>query len=62
MTGFIDQFPHVGRQIAAEAQPVVGDRMMESEHRSVERLAAKADPLEHGPELRRCPSIDWVPD
>ena len=33
MTGFVDQFLHVGRQVAGKAQPVRSDRVDEAEHR-----------------------------
>ena len=60
MTGFVDQFPHVGGQIAAEAQLVRCDRVLEPEDRRMECLTLESEPLKDGPELRRGASIERI--
>jgi hypothetical protein len=60
MTGFVDQFPHVRRHVAGEAQPVAGDRMIETEHCGMERLARKSGALEHRAKLRERSAVQRI--
>ena len=46
MTGFVDQFLHVRRQVAAEAHLVPCYGMYEPEGRRMERLAPEIQPRE----------------
>ena len=46
MSGFVDQFLHVGRQVAGEAQPVRSDRVNEAKYRRVKRLALESQLLQ----------------
>jgi hypothetical protein len=57
MSGFVDQFPQIARQVAAETQPVACDRVNETKHRGMERLAVEIEPLEYWPDLRVRASI-----
>jgi len=50
MSGFVDKFPHVLRQDAFEAQPVVGNRVNEAKHRCVEGLATKSQRFQDRPQ------------
>ena len=61
MTGFVDQFLHVARQVAGEAQLVPGDRVNEPEGRCVQRLALEIQPFENLTNLRIRPSIKRIP-
>lgn len=61
MTGFVDKFLHVGRQVAGEAHLVRCDRVNEPEHRRVKRLPLESKLLEKLTNLRVGPSIEWVP-
>ena len=60
MTGFVDQFLHVDRQVAFKAQPVRCDRMDEAQHRRVKRLALEIQPLENVADFAIGPSIEGI--
>ena len=61
MTGFVDQFLHVGRQIAGEAQLVPCDGVYEPEGRCLKRLALEIQPFENLTNLLIWPSIKRIP-
>jgi len=46
MSGFVDQFLHIGRQIAREAHPVRCDRMNEPELCCMKRLPFESQSLQ----------------
>ena len=60
MSGFVDQFPHVRRQVALEAQSVASDGMNETENRRMERLAVEVEFLKDRPKPCVCASIDRI--
>ena len=60
MTGFVDQFPHILRDIADEAQPVSRDRVGETEHCGMKGLTCESQPLEKLAKLRIESSINRV--
>ena len=60
MNGFVDQFLHILRQIAFEAQPVACDGMNEAEHSRVQRLASKIEAFQDRPQPRIGASINRV--
>ena len=57
MTGFVDQFLHVRRQIAAEAHLIPCYGVSEPENGGVERLAPEIQVPEQVSDLRIRPSI-----
>jgi hypothetical protein len=45
--GYIDKFPHIGRQFCLEADRFSADRMNETEFGRVQCLAGETEPLEN---------------
>ena len=60
MTGFVDQFLHIRRNRALEANFFTGYGMDEAQHRSMQCLAGEAEPLEQRPEVGLGASINRV--
>ena len=60
MTGFVDQFLHVGRQIAGEAQPVRSHRVDEAKHRRMKRLTLETQLLQDKSNRRTGTSIERI--